>query len=348
MTNNLYTNRGYYSLPARKAADLQCLDELYLSKSAEGHLEKYYQTLPEIIWQGRRTAYLIDRDENYIRKTPKYLLELAAALDKKGYLRHDFVANSFTINLLYMTVHHDLMREEPVVVEFEDLCKIFKDDQTFSIDYTFGNLSYETYQNPTTSQCQKIQAGIKGCLTEKEFQVISKWYGLEGKVMAACEIAIDQGVSSNRIRQTEDLAIRKIRSARAWPSILKPSEAQTKTVDDIIDRLKSLRQNPLFQEEFALRQELRKITFTPYECAEKAKEFLSGEVEDQTEIECLDLTTHTYRALRRAEIYTISDIINYPYMDWLRIKNLGLSSIREVESKMQRFGYPTFRIYPHP
>ena len=158
--------------------------------------------------------------------------------------------------------------------------------------------------------------------------------------MKVREIAIDQGVSSNRIGQTEALAIRKIRSARALPSILKPSEAQAKTVDDIIDRLKALRQDPLFQEEFVLRQELRKITFTPYECAEKAKEFLNGEVEDQTEIECLDLT--------RAEIHTISDIINYPYMDWLRIKNLGLSSIREVESKMQRFGYPTFRIYPHP
>ena len=246
-----------------------------------------------------------------------------------------------------MIVHHDLMREEPVVVEFEDLCKIFKDDQTFSIDYVIGNQNYEKYQNPTTSQCQKIQAGIKGCLTEKEFQVISKWYGLEGKVMTACEIAIDQGVTSNRIRQTEDLAIRKIRSARALPSILKPSEAQAKTVDDIIDRLKALRQDPLFQEEFVLRQELRKITFTPYACAEKAKEFLSGEIEDQTEIECLELTTRTFRALKRAEIHTISDIINYPYMDWLRIKNLGLSSIREVESKMQRFGYPTFRIYPH-
>ena len=345
---NLYTGREYYISPARKAADLQCLDELYLSKSAEGHLEKYYQTLPEIIWQGRRTAYLIDRDENYICKTPKYLLELAAALDKKGYLRHDFVANSFMVNHLYMVVHHDLMREEPVVVEFEDLCKIFKDDQTFSIDDVIGNQNYETYQNPTTSQCRQIQAGIRGCLTEKEFQVISKWYGLEGRVMTVREIAIDQGVSSNRIRQTEALAIRKIRSARALPSILKPSEAQTKTVDDIIDRLKSLRQDPLFQEEFVLRQELRKITFTPYTCAEKAKEFLNGEVEDQTEIECLDLTTRTFRALKRAEIHTISDIINYPYMDWLRIKNLGLSSIREVESKMQRFGYPTFKIYPHP
>ena len=348
MVNILYTGREYYISSARKAAKLQSLDELSLSKPTERYLKKYYQALSEIIWQGRRTAYLVDRDESYVRKAPKYLLELAAALDREGYLRHDFTANSFTINLLYMTVHHDLMREEPVVVEFEDLCKIFKDDQTFSIDYVIGNLNYETYQNPTTSQCQRIQAGIRGCLTEKEFQVISKWYGLEGRVMTACEIAIDQGVTSNRVRQTEALAIRKIRSARALPSILKPSEAQAKTVDDIIDRLKSLRQNPLFQEEFALRQELKKITFTPYECAEKAKEFLSGEVEDQTEIECLDLTTHTYRALRRAEIYTISDIINYPYMDWLRIKNLGLNSIREVESKMQRFGYPTFRIYPHP
>ncbi len=345
---NLYTGREYYSLPARKTAELQSLDELNLSRSTERYLKKYYQALSEIIWQGRRTAYLVDRDGSYIRKAPKYLLELASALDKKGYLRHDFTANSFTVNLLYMTVHHDLMRGESVVVEFDDFCKVIKDDQTFSIDYTFGNLNYETYQNPTTSQCRKIQAGIRGCLTEKEFQVVSKWYGLEGRVMSACEIAIGQGISSNRIRQTEDLAIRKIRSARALPSILKPSEAQAKTVDDIIDRLKALRQDPLFQEEFVLRQELRKITFTPYTCAEKAKEFLSGEVEDQTEIECLDLTTRTFRALKRAEIHTISDIINYPYMDWLRIKNLGLSSIREVESKMQRFGYPTFRIYPHP
>lgn len=348
MVNILYTGRGYYISSTRKATDLQCLDELNLSKPAERYLKKYHQTLSEIIWQGRRTAYLVDRDGSYIRKTPKYLLELAATLDREGYLRHDFTANSFTINLLYMTVHHDLMREKPEVVEFEDFCKIFEEDQTFSVDYTFGNLSYETYQNPTTSQCLKIQTGIRNCLTEKEFQVISKWYGLEGRVMSVSEIATDQSVSSNRIRQTEALAIRKIRSARALPSILKPSEAQAKTVDNIIDRLKALRQDPLFQEEFVLRQELRKITFTPYACAEKAKEFLNGEVEDQTEIECLNLTTRTYRALRRAEIYTISDIINYPYMDWLRIKNLGLGSIREVESKMQKFGYPTFRIYPHP
>ena len=53
---NLYTGREYYSLPAKKAADLQSLDELNLSKSAERCLKKYYQTLPEIIWQGRRTA----------------------------------------------------------------------------------------------------------------------------------------------------------------------------------------------------------------------------------------------------------------------------------------------------
>ena len=213
-----------------------------------------------------------------------------------------------------MTVHYDLMREKPEVVEFEDFCKIFKEDQTFSIDYVLGNQNYESYQNPTTSQCKKIQAGIRGCLTGKEFQVISKMYGLDGRVMSVFETAIEQGVSSNRIRQTEDLAIRKIRSARALPSIIKPSEAQAKSVDDIIDRLKALRQDPLFQEEFVLRQELRKITFTPYACAEKAKEFLNGEVEDQTEIECLDLTTRTFRALKRAEIHTISDVINYPYM----------------------------------
>ena len=174
INNNLYTGRGYYISPARKATELQSLDELNLSKPAERNLKKYYQTLPEIIWQGRRTAYLVDRDESYVRKVPKYLLELATTLDREGYLRHDFTANSFTINLLYMTVHYELMRGEPAVVGFEDFCKIFREDQTFSIDYVLGNQNYESYQNPTTSQCKKIQAGIRGCLTEKEFQVISK------------------------------------------------------------------------------------------------------------------------------------------------------------------------------
>ena len=174
INNNLYTGRGYYISPARKATELQSLDELNLSKPAERNLKKYYQTLPEIIWQGRRTAYLVDRDESYVRKVPKYLLELATTLDREGYLRHDFTANSFTINLLYMTVHYELMRGEQAVVGFEDFCKIFREDQTFSIDYVLGNQNYESYQNPTTSQCKKIQAGIRGCLTEKEFQVISK------------------------------------------------------------------------------------------------------------------------------------------------------------------------------
>ena len=79
---NLYTGREYYSLPAKKAAELQSLDELNLSRSTERYLKKYYQALPEIIWQGRRTAYLVDRDGSYIRKTPKYLLELAALIRK--------------------------------------------------------------------------------------------------------------------------------------------------------------------------------------------------------------------------------------------------------------------------
>ena len=348
MINNLYTGSKYYITPVREATGLQSLDQLKLSKQTERYLRKYYKTLQEIIWHGRHIAYLVDRDESHVRKVPKYLLELATALDRKGYLRHDFTPNSFTINLLYMVVHYDLMRERPEVVEFEDFCKIFKEDQTSSIDYAFGNLSYETYQNPTTDQCRKIQAEIRSCLTEKEFQVISKRYGLEGKVMDVYEVAIHQSVTSNRIRQTEALAIRKIRSARALPSILKSSEAQERTTDEIISRLKALRQNPLFQEEFTLRQELRKIAFTPYECAEKAKEFLNSEAEDLTEIECLNLTTRTYRALKRAEIHSISDIINYPCMDWFRIKNLGLFSIREVESKMQSFGYPTFSINLHP
>lgn len=101
MINNLYAGSEYYITPVREATGLQSLDQLKLSKQTERYLRKYYKTLQEIIWHGRHTAYLVDRDESHVRKVPKYLLELAAALDRQGYLRHDFTENSFTINLLY-------------------------------------------------------------------------------------------------------------------------------------------------------------------------------------------------------------------------------------------------------
>ena len=164
--------------------------------------------------------------------------------------------------------------------------------------------------------------------------------------MSICELATLQNVTPTRIRQIEALAIRKLHNTRALPAILASSIAQDQTVDSLINRLKTLRQNPLFQEEFELRQKLREITLTPYDCAIKAKEFLNSEVKDQTEIEYLELTMRTYQALKRAGIHTLSDIIDYPSMDWLRIKGLSLIAIREIERKVQRFGYTSFRINP--
>lgn len=164
--------------------------------------------------------------------------------------------------------------------------------------------------------------------------------------MSICELATLQNVTPTRIRQIEALAIRKLHNTRALPAILASSIAQDQTVDSLINRLKTLRQNPLFQEEFELRQKLREITLTPYDCAIKAKEFLNSEIKDQTEIECLELTMRTYQALKRAGIHTLSDIIDYPSMDWLRIKGLSLIAIREIERKVQRFGYTSFRINP--
>ena len=164
--------------------------------------------------------------------------------------------------------------------------------------------------------------------------------------MDVCELATLQNVTSTRIRQIESLEIRKLRNTRALPAILVSSVAQDQTVDSLINRLKTLRQNPLFQEEFELRQKLRDITLTPYDCAVKAKEFLNSEIKDQTEIECLELTMRTYQALKRAGIHTLSDIIDYPSMDWLRIKGLSLIAIREIERKVQKFGYTNFRINP--
>ena len=61
-------------------------------------------------------------------------------------------------------------------------------------------------------------------------------------------------------------------------------------------------------------------------------------------IECLELCTRTYNALIRYGICTIADVLNYPPDRFIRIRNFGKSSARELTQRMHEKGYNDFRI----
>ena len=61
-------------------------------------------------------------------------------------------------------------------------------------------------------------------------------------------------------------------------------------------------------------------------------------------IDELGLSVRAYCCLKRAGIFTISDIINLPKDDWFKIKNLGRKSLEEVVEKMHSFGYEEFSV----
>ena len=65
-------------------------------------------------------------------------------------------------------------------------------------------------------------------------------------------------------------------------------------------------------------------------------------------IESLELSFRTYNALTKAGICRISDILNFPKSDFIKIRTIGKCSIREIENRMHENGYKDFIIEYRP
>lgn len=98
---------------------------------------------------------------------------------------------------------------------------------------------------------------------------------------------------------------------------------QEELVNELMEELKTLHEDPIFKREAEIRQKLIKLSYVEY----------------------LGLSTKTKNCLKRAGMNLVSDIIDYPKDHWPWIRGLGQKSIKEIEDKVRELGYTNFSIY---
>lgn len=89
----------------REANSLESLDELNLTARTKSYLLKVFGCIDTIIYNGRIMAHTFAKNPDAAKKACKSFLELADALDKAGFIRHDITSGSFCVNLLYRAVY---------------------------------------------------------------------------------------------------------------------------------------------------------------------------------------------------------------------------------------------------
>lgn len=72
-----------------------------------------------------------------------------------------------------------------------------------------------------------------------------------------------------------------------------------------------------------------------------------GVMNPKASIDELDLSARARNALRRANICSVNDILNYPKENWPKVRLLGAKSMKEVVEKIRAVGYPDFSMDPY-
>ena len=195
------------------------------------------------------------------------------------------------------------------------------------MQYKFGNL--EAYpSNLEESLDIMLQE-----LPDREREVILCLYE-EG--LTHYETAERLGVTSERIRQLETKAIRKLRRSNGWvvvgkDRVISAMEIQKQIENNIAIRTKHEVIMALDDKVASLRKIIKDCT------NEAIKKFLKSE--SDLKIEDLDFSYRTYHCLKRVGINTVDDLRKSITSDLSPIRNLGRSALTEVEEKMASLGF---------
>lgn len=305
----------------KKAENLKSISELELSTETRNFINQIIDqgklSLEQVVLDGRIVAYGLKWG---FAKPPtpsvEWRIEVATALDKAGYIRHDLEPRVFDIADLY-NYRYELYFDTPghLPTNIRELA---------------ASGLYEKFTTPTDEQYKKLGLVLKERLPEEEFQVMSMRYGLENNIPRDVEyVQQELGLSFTRVLQLEVRAFMRLRSYGSLPPLFDSSEASAK-VDELIDEINKLRQDQqsIFDREEELRQELSRWVRSPFVCAEKARRYLNGE-QNHNGIELLDLKAGTHKCLKRAGVRTIAEAFQYPQDKWGEIENLSLSGGQE-------------------
>ena len=158
-------------------------------------------------------------------------------------------------------------------------------------------------------------------ITEREALVVRKRF-IEGYTFEA--VALQFGVSRERIRQIEAKAIRKLRHpSRLY--FIRYGEEVKELQDDI---------NKLTNDLLLKKEQLLNILANP-DLIELTKE----EIEGATSIDTLDFSVRTYHVLRRSGVDTLLQLMSKSVKQLRVIRNMGNKSIREIIEKLGKIGF---------
>lgn len=159
--------------------------------------------LPGLVWRGRKTAYVLDEmmrtgrmPQGYQRPT-KLRLELAAALDSLGFIRHDIDPRTFGLGHVLRLVYGE---QGTYPERFREL----------------DNDTYERFRNAPDGEYERALAELKRILQPTEYQVYSLRSGFDetGNVLPLQPARVSEvmGLTEQETRQIWQRAVRQI----AW------------------------------------------------------------------------------------------------------------------------------------
>jgi len=200
-------------------------------------------------------------------------------------------------------------------LDFIDL--LFGKDETLDITYIENNFD------------ENIKYALE-TLTEREARIITKRL-IDGFTMKS--VGLQEGVTTERIRQIEAKAIRKLRHPSRL-CILRYGKEYFNLQDDIAELM-----DKLYQKRSSLIQSITDIddALVKSELAEKCgltpKEILS-----LTKIEELDLSVRAFHCLARANINNLAELTEMTEMDLRKIRNFGSKCLIEILTKLEERG----------
>ena len=311
----------------RKAVTLKSLDELNLSARTKVYLKKNFDSIDDIVAEGRIDAFEQELGIQIKDKAPKWKTELIPALESAGFIRPatDFLM-TFRINALYRIVYEE-----------------WKDRFATSI----GQLSNEQYEEflSLPAECiEDVKSSLREYLSEREYGVINLRFGLDytGVFRDLESVGRSLNITRERARQFEAKALRKLRrSSTKLPAIFEAPNDLEETAEALYAELEEFYESPTFKRANKITQELDRMKEAPFKYTCKCLE--EGTLDD-VRIDELNLGVRAYICLKRAGIDTVADIINFPKEDWSKIRNLGRKSLKEVIEKMHSAGYEDFNV----
>ncbi len=292
----------------KKAEALRSIDELNLSNTRKSYLRKKFgDDMGSLVKAGRKYALSIDKSPTHVIKGSKYVMELAAALDEAGYIRHDFNPKTWCLWRLYSTIlgmpwvfgKNDILESDIINLGHED----------FVLSEYYENMPIPAVSDNDYNKLFEVLNSLPDVYRD----VLVGLFGLDDGNLKTFEIVGNKlGMTRERVRLTESKVLRKLR------------------VKDRRCKLPAI---------FGYIPPNEPKPFSPLSYIE-----IDGKkvVNPDSDILGLGLSKRTEVCVMRAGLYSISDILNFPKDKWKRVRNLGPKGLSEITEKVHALGFTSF------